>query len=371
MVHYQPLAFDGSESNIPSEFIWPDDEKPCLDAPELVLPTIDLGALRPALSKAAEAVSEACKRHGFFLVVNHGVDSGLIDKAHQYMDVFFGLQISEKQKAQRKVGDSYGYASSFVGRFSSKLPWKETLSFRFCPHTPNIVQNYMVKWMGEEFRGFGRIYQEYCEAMNKLSLQLMELVGISLGLDQSYFKDLFEENDSILRLNHYPPCQQPDSTLGTGPHSDPTSLTILHQDQVGGLQVFSDEKWHSIAPIPGALVVNIGDTLMALTNGVYKSCVHRAVVNNRVARRSLAFFLCPKMDKTVTVAQGLVNAANPRRYPDFTWASLLEFTQRHYRADMKTLDAFSKWVQHQESTEKYEGDKQGKHLFLLHAGSKE
>ncbi|KAK8478764.1 hypothetical protein V6N13_036966 [Hibiscus sabdariffa] len=310
MVHYQPLAFDGSESNIPSEFIRPDDEKPCLDAPELVIPTIDLGTLRcwsdpPALSKAAEAVSEACKRHGFFLVVNHGVDLGLIDKAHQYMDVFFGLQISEKQKAQRKVGDSYG-----------------------------------------------RIYQEYCEAMNKLSLQLMELVGISLGLDQSYFKDLFEENDSILRLNHYPPCQQPDSTLGTGPHSDPTSLTILHQDQLGGLQVFSDEKWHSIAPIPEAFVVNIGDTLMALTNGVYKSCIHRAVVNNRVARRSLAFFLCPKMDITVTVAQGLVNAANPRRYPDFTWASLLEFTQRHYRADMKTLDAFSKWVQQRESTEK-------------------
>ncbi|KAK8477830.1 hypothetical protein V6N11_027590 [Hibiscus sabdariffa] len=160
MVHYQPLAFDGSESNIPSEFIRPDDEKPCLDAPELVIPTIDLGTLRcwsdpPALSKAAEAVSEACKRHGFFLVVNHGVDLGLIDKAHQYMDVFFGLQISEKQKAQRKVGDSYGYASSFVGRFSSKLPWKETLSFRFCPRTQNIVQNYMVNWMGDEFRGFG------------------------------------------------------------------------------------------------------------------------------------------------------------------------------------------------------------------------
>ncbi|XP_039048002.1 gibberellin 20 oxidase 1-like [Hibiscus syriacus] len=279
MVHYLPknenvpLAFDGSilgsEYNIPCQFIWPDDEKPCLEAPELVIPTIDVGALlcgcEPlAASKAAKAVNEACKKHGFFMVVNHGVDSGLIVRAHRHMDVFFGMQLSKKQKAVRKVGESYGYAGSFVGRFSSKLPWKETLSFRFRPDIPNIVQQYMVNRMGKDFQDFGRIYQEYCEAMNKLSLQLMELLGISLGLDQAYFKDFFQENDSILRLNHYPPCQKPNSTLGTGPHSDPTSLTILHQDQVGGLQVFSDEKWHYIAPIPGAFVVNIGDTFMAL-----------------------------------------------------------------------------------------------------------
>lgn len=101
--------------------------------------------------------------------------------------------------------------------------------------------------------------------MSKLSLGIMELLGISLGLDhQAYFREFFEGNDSILRLNHYPPCQKPDLTLGTGPHSDPTALTILHQDQVGGLQVFTDEKWHSVTPNPGAFVVNIGDTFMVI-----------------------------------------------------------------------------------------------------------
>ncbi|XVF22665.1 hypothetical protein REPUB_Repub12eG0190600 [Reevesia pubescens] len=322
---HQPLVFNasilGSESNIPSQFIWPDHEKPCLEAPELVIPTIDLGVLLSAadslaVSKTAELVNEACKKHGFFLVVNHGVDSGLIDKAHQYMDLFFELQLSEKQKAQRKLGESYGYASSFVGRFSSKLPWKETLSFRYCPDSQNIVEQYMVNVMGEDFRHFGKLYQEYCEVMNKLSLRIMELLGISLGVDQAYFRDFFEDNDSILRLNHYPPCQKPDLTLGTGPHSDPTSLTILHQDQVGGLQVFADGKWQSVTPIPGAFVVNIGDTLMALSNGIYKSCLHRAVVNNEIVRRSLAFFLCPKMNKPVTPPAGLVNSENPRTQPE-------------------------------------------------------
>ncbi|XVE73970.1 hypothetical protein DITRI_Ditri11bG0161100 [Diplodiscus trichospermus] len=357
---HEPLVFDaailGSVSNIPSQFIWPDNEKPCLDAPELVVPTIDLGVLLSgdplAVSKASELVNEACKKHGVFLVVNHGVDSGLLDKAHQYMDMFFGMQLCEKEKAQRKIGENYGYASSFVGRFSSKLPWKETLSIRYCPDSQSIVEQYLLSVMGDDFRHFGRLYQEYCEVMNKLSLVIMELLGISLGLDQVYLRDFCQGNDSILRLNYYPPCQKPDLTLGTGPHSDPTALTILHQDQVGGLQVFTDEKWHSVAPIPGAFVVNIGDTFMALSNGIYKSCLHRAVVNNRTVRRSLAFFLCPKMDKAVTPPAGLVNSASPRIYPDFTWAALLEFTQKHYRADMKTLDAFSSWLQEQESNKK-------------------
>lgn len=109
---------------------------------------------------------------------------------------------------------------------------------------------------------YRRVYQEYCEAMSTLSLGIMELLGMSLGVDRKYFREFFEGNDSIMRLNYYPTCQKPDQTLGTGPHCDPTSLTILHQDQVGGLQVFVDEKWHFVSPNPDALVVNIGDTFM-------------------------------------------------------------------------------------------------------------
>ncbi|KAG6746415.1 hypothetical protein POTOM_050955 [Populus tomentosa] len=202
--------------------------------------------------------------------------------------------------------------------------------------------------MGEDFAEFGTVYQDYCEAMSTLSLGIMELLGMSLGVSREHFREFFNENDSIMRLNYYPPCQKPDLTLGTGPHCDPTSLTILHQDQVGGLQVFVDNEWRSINPNFDAFVVNIGDTFMALSNGIYKSCLHRAVVNSQTPRKSLAFFLCPKNDKMVTPPHELVDTCNPRIYPDFTWPMLLEFTQKHYRADMKTLEVFTNWL-HQRS----------------------
>lgn len=106
------------------------------------------------------------------------------------------------------------------------------------------------------------VYQEYCNRMSSLSMAIMELLAMSLGVNRMHFKEFFKENESIMRLNYYPPCQEPDQTLGTGPHCDPTSLTILYQDDIGGLQVFVDDEWRSVPPYRDAFVVNIGDTFM-------------------------------------------------------------------------------------------------------------
>ncbi|GER26407.1 gibberellin 20 oxidase 2 [Striga asiatica] len=348
------FSFDASVlknlPHIPAQFIWPDHDKPCPHPPPaLDVPPIDLGAFLSgdpdSVSRAVRLVDRACRKHGFFLVVNHGIDKGLLERAHRGTDSFFTKPLKEKERALRRPGDHCGYASSFTNRFSSNLPWKETLSFGYTAGQAT-VERYFSDTMGGDYAEFGRVCQEYCEAMSKLSLSVMELLGISLGVGPAYFREFFQGNESIMRLNYYPPCRKPELALGTGPHCDPTSLTILHQDQVGGLEVYVDEKWHSITPNPQAFVVNIGDTFMALSNGIYKGCLHRAVVNSTTPRKSLAFFLCPKTDKIVTPPKELVCEGNPRQYPDFTWPALLEFTQKHYRSDMKTLEAFVNWLGH-------------------------
>jgi gibberellin 20-oxidase len=159
------LVFDASflknQLQIPQQFIWPDEEKPCMNVKELDVPLIDLKNFLSgdpiAAMEASKIIGEACEKHGFFLVVNHGIDAKLIEHAHSYMNDFFEVPLSQKQRAQRKTGEPCGYASSFTGRFSSKLPWKETLSFQFSDekNSPKIVKDYLCNTLGEDFEQFG------------------------------------------------------------------------------------------------------------------------------------------------------------------------------------------------------------------------
>jgi len=157
-----PLIFNPSllnlQSQIPNQFIWPDEEKPSIDIPELNVPFIDLSSQDSTL-EAPRVIAEACTKHGFFLVVNHGVSESLIADAHRLMESFFDMPLAGKQKAQRKPGESCGYASSFTGRFSTKLPWKETLSFQFSNDNSGsrTVQDYFSDTLGQEFEQFGYV----------------------------------------------------------------------------------------------------------------------------------------------------------------------------------------------------------------------
>ncbi|OIW02460.1 hypothetical protein TanjilG_05053 [Lupinus angustifolius] len=346
------LFFDPSwlkrQPNVPLNFVWP---KECLEdsLEELQAPVLDLDEFlrgdNEATLHVAKLIRKSCLSHGFFQVINHGVDPALIGEAYDQMDAFFKLPIHRKLNILKTRGSLWGYSGAHADRFASKLPWKETLSFPFHGNSLEpVLTNYFHSTLGEDFEQAGVVFQKYCEAMKGLGMKLVELLAISLGVDRLHYKDLFEEGCSIMRCNYYPSCQQPNLVLGTGPHCDPTSVTILHQDEVGGLDVFADKKWQKVKPHPNALVVNIGDTFTALSNGRYKSCLHRAVVNQYKERRSLAFFLCPKEDKVLRAPEAIVVKDGTKQYPDFTWSNLLEFTQKYYRADEDTLQNFTKWL---------------------------
>ncbi|KAJ1287898.1 hypothetical protein BS78_02G045800, partial [Paspalum vaginatum] len=334
------------EERIPAEFVWPAEERPLAGVEEIDIPAVDLGEFLRGGGGLPRGVAEACERHGFFLVVNHGVDPALLAEAYRCCAAFYARPLAEKQRAQRRLGEIHGYASSFTGRFSSMLPWKETLSFHCsdAPGAERAVADYFVGVLGEEYRHMGEVCQAYCDAMARLALDVTEVPAAALGLGRGALRGFFAGGDSVMRLNHYPPCRQPHLALGTGPHRDPTSLTLLHQDGVGGLQVRVGGEWRAVRPHADCFVVNIGDTFAALTDGRHASCLHRAVVSGAAARTSLAFFLNPPLDRAVRPPAALLADGRPRAYPDFTWREFLHFTQTRYRSDAVTMDAFVSWI---------------------------
>lgn len=99
--------------------------------------------------------------------------------------------------------------------------------------------------------------------MQKLAFNLLELIALSLGLPKNRLNGFFEDRTCYIRINHYPPCPIPDLALGVGRHKDAGALTILAQDDVGGLQVKrkSDGEWIFVKPIPNAYIINIGDII--------------------------------------------------------------------------------------------------------------
>ncbi|KAI9114294.1 hypothetical protein K1719_014522 [Acacia pycnantha] len=348
-------VFDTSflkQKEMPSEFVWSSEDLTETAKEDLNEPLIDLNDFakgdEEAMAKACELVREACVKHGFFQVTNHGVHPLLIQAAYDVMSAIFRLPLDVKLKAERQLGSVQGYAGAqhHADRFSStNLPWKEAYSCEYSNQgsDSHIVEHFKSAFGDNLDKHTGEVCQRYCDAMKGLSEVIMEVLAMSLGVERSYFKEYFKDGGAIMRCNFYPPCDLSDLTLGTGPHSDPSSVTILHQDQVGGLQVYIDNKWLAVNPRPEAFVINIGDTFQALTNGKYKSCVHRALVKREKERRSLVYFIVPNKDKTIKPPEELLGEEEEREYPDFKWSDFFPFTQRHHRPDTHTLPTFIQW----------------------------
>ncbi|KAK9153136.1 hypothetical protein Sjap_000616 [Stephania japonica] len=114
----------------------------------------------------------------------------------------------------------------------------------------------------------------------KLGGVLMELLSATLGLNPSCLNDIGCLEGLVILGHYYPECPEPKLTMGTTRHSDPGFLTILLQDQLGGLQVLCQGEWVDVPPMHGGLVVNIGDLLQLISNDKFKSSEHRVLAND-------------------------------------------------------------------------------------------
>ena len=115
-----------------------------------------------------------------------------------------------------------------------------------------------------EILAYREVMQEFAKAMSNLARLLAGVLAESLGHQKGVFDEICDENTCFLRLNRYPPCPVSPEVFGLVPHTDSDFLTILYQDEVGGLQLMKDSKWVAVKPNKDTLIVNIGDLFQVI-----------------------------------------------------------------------------------------------------------
>ncbi|XAR66641.1 Codeine 3-O-demethylase [Bertholletia excelsa] len=155
--------------------------------------------------------------------------------------------------------------------------------------------------------------------VKELAMTILGQMAKALKMDNEEITELFTDGVQSMRINYYPPCPEPDMAMGFTPHSDAVALTILYQlNDTEGLQIRKEGKWVSVRPLQNAFVVNVGDIMEIVSNGVYKSIEHRATVNSTKERLSIATFYSSNLESELGPARSLVGLDNPaifRRIP--------------------------------------------------------
>ncbi|KAE9592410.1 putative flavanone 3-dioxygenase [Lupinus albus] len=167
---------------------------------------------------------------------------------------------------------------------------------------------------------------KFSEEFKRVSLDVISAVVESLGINPTNLIEKFKEGMDVVTVNCYPPCPQPELALGLPPHTDFGCLTILHQSD-HGLEIYDEEDkiWKAVPAVPGALQVNIGDQFEGYSNGLYKSVLHRATLNNVKTRVSIAVLYSLAVDEQVHTAEELIDDEHPRKYKPSCLREFLNF----------------------------------------------
>lgn len=284
------------------------------------VPVIDVTALverRVDATLVADEIGRACRDTGFFYVVGHGVGRELCERLAEHSRRFFALPELEKMRIRMELGGRAwrGYFP-LGGELTSGVPdEKEGLYFgeELADDHPLVVARTPMhgKNLFPDLPGFRATVLEYIEALTQLGHALMRGIAQSLALDEDYFDTRYTHDLLVLfRIFRYPPlrlARTTDERWGVGEHTDYGLLTMLLQDDVGGLEVTSRSGWVAAPPIEGSFVCNIGDMLDRMTRGQYRSTPHRARNESTRDRLSFAFFFDPSFDARIHPIEGLAD----------------------------------------------------------------
>jgi isopenicillin N synthase-like dioxygenase len=275
-----------------------------------MLPIIDLShpATVPALLR------DACRAHGFFYIVGHGVDEALGERLEALSREFFAQPLDHKMRWRMALGRHAwrGYFPTGGELTSGRPDWKEGLYFgsELSADHPQVRAGTPLHGanLWPDVPGFRETVLDYMAAVTRLGHRVTAGLAQSLGLDAQYFAERYTADPLILfRIFNYPSvAAPPEVSWGVGEHTDYGLLTLLLQDDVGGLEVKTRDGWVAATPIANSFVCNIGDMLDRMTGGEYRSTPHRVVVN-RTGRDRLSFplFFDPSFDARVQPLPGV------------------------------------------------------------------
>ncbi|KAK4395280.1 Gibberellin 3-beta-dioxygenase 1 [Sesamum angolense] len=292
-----------------------------------MVPIIDLNN-----ENATELIGHACKSWGVFQVINHNIPKSLLDEVELAGNKLFSLPMHEKLRAARPPDGISGYGVARISSFFSKLMWSEGFTVVGSP-----LEHARQLWP-HDYHEFCDTIEDYQKSMKKLAGRLMWLMLGSLGItnedDIKWASPAGESGggNAAIQLNSYPACPDPDRAMGLAAHTDSTLLTILHQSNTSGLQVFREgsKRWITVPPHPGALVIHVGDLMHILSNGLYPSVLHRAVVNRTRHRLSIAYLYGPPSSVKISPLPKLVDHCHPPLYRPITWSEYLGTKAKHF-----------------------------------------
>jgi len=276
----------------------------------------------------AGKLGHSFEEYGFAIIADHGIPDELIQRAEQKSKEFFALP--EEAKREYLIGGGggqRGYTAFGIETakghtaFDLKEFWHVGRDLPpghpFRDHMPDNV------WPSE-VPGFKDTFEELYAAFEDAGLKILKAIARFLKIDEDYFVDTVRDGNSVMRLLHYPPIQgEPGSNVRAGAHEDINTITLLLGAEEAGLQLLTkDGRWIPVSSKPGELVVNIGDMLQRLTNGVLRSTTHR-VVNPPPERRgfsrySMPFFLHFRSDFLIEPLPGTVPSGQQPKWAPIT-----------------------------------------------------
>jgi len=298
------------------------------------LPIIDISGLSSNKAADRRAVGRelraACTDKGFFYIKNHGVSESLIGDVFAEAAAFFSLSAEQKaevDKVKSKANRGYEPLQGQTLEPGAPPDLKEGyyVGPEHGPDDPRVIAgmfNHGANQWPAQRPNFRPVMTAYLDVMLDLSARMMRGIALSLDLPADYFAHYCSDVMATVRLLHYPP-QPPQARpgqKGAGAHTDFGGLTLLRQDDVGGLQVWDQtaDAWIHADPVPATYVVNLGDMIARWTNDRYRSTVHRVVNASGRERYSVPFFYTGNYAHKVECIPTCLAPGETPKYPPIT-----------------------------------------------------